>query len=185
MKTSGPSRLSKASTTAASSSARVICFGSSRWDASALELAPNLDLQSKAKTLIRGHQLGLSSEKQHTTMHGGCPCGSSIFAISRFFGTNTIELIPPRSDDAADSPHFPLPQIDMMAEMSRIANDYAMDVSIWYPAMDTDWPSKEETVEFALKEWGEVFRQLPRVDALFVPGGDPGHTEPKYLMALA
>ena len=25
------------------------------------------------------------------------------------FGTNAIELIPPRSDDAADSPHFPLP----------------------------------------------------------------------------
>ena len=38
--------------------------------------------------------------------------------------------------------------------------------------------------EFALKEWGEVFRQLPRIDAVFVPGGDPGHTQPKYLMAL-
>jgi hypothetical protein len=29
-----------------------------------------------------------------------------------------------------------------------------------------------------------VFRQLPRIDAVFVPGGDPGHTEPKVLMAL-
>jgi hypothetical protein len=25
---------------------------------------------------------------------------------------------------------------------------------------------------------------LPRIDAVFVPGGDPGHTQPKYLMAL-
>ena len=41
-----------------------------------------------------------------------------------------------------------------------------------------------QTVEFALKEWGEVFRQLPRIDAVFVPGGDPGHTQPKLLMAL-
>ena len=41
-----------------------------------------------------------------------------------------------------------------------------------------------KTVEFALKEWGEVFRKLPRIDAVFVPGGDPGHTQPKYLMAL-
>src|SRR5438445_2922485 len=30
----------------------------------------------------------------------------------------------------------------------------------------------------------EVFRKLPRIDAVFVPGGDPGHTQPKYLMAL-
>ena len=27
-------------------------------------------------------------------------------------------------------------------------------------------------------------RRLPRIDAIFVPGGDPGHTRPKYLMAL-
>src|SRR5204862_1081964 len=99
------------------------------------------------------------------------------------FGTNTVELIPPRSDDADDSPHFPLPPMQMMIEMSRLANDYGLDVWIWYPAMDRDY-SDPKTVEFALKEWGEVFRQLPRIDAVFVPGGDPGHTEPKYLLAL-
>ena len=59
--------------------------------------------------------------------------------------------------------------------MSRIADEYGLDVWIWYPAMDPDY-SDPETVEFALKEWGEVFRRLPRIDAVFVPGGDPGHT---------
>jgi hypothetical protein len=39
-------------------------------------------------------------------------------------------------------------------------------------------------VEFALNEWAEVYKRLPRIDAIFVPGGDPGHTQPKYLMAL-
>lgn len=147
-----------------------------------LELAPDLDLQSKPHTLIRGHQLGYRP-KNNTYDAWSVPMWEQYIRDLAVFGTNTIELIPPRSDDAADSPHFPLPQIDMMAEMSRIANDYAMDVSIWYPAMDADY-SKEETVEFALKEWGDVFRKLPRVDEVFVPGGDPGHTEPKYLMAL-
>ena len=99
------------------------------------------------------------------------------------FGTNMVELIPPRSDDAADSPHFPLPQMEMMVEMSRIADEYGLQVSIWYPAMDKDY-SDPKTVEFALKEWGEVFRRLPRIDQVFVPGGDPGHTQPKYMMAL-
>ena len=71
----------------------------------------------------------------------------------------------------------------MMAEVSRICDEYGMDVWIWYPAMDKDY-SDPATVEFALKEWAEVYRRLPRIDAIFVPGGDPGHTQPKYLMAL-
>ena len=49
--------------------------------------------------------------------------------------------------------------------------------------MDPDY-SDPKTVDFALEEWGNVFKRLPRIDAIFVPGGDPGHTEPKYLMAL-
>jgi hypothetical protein len=49
--------------------------------------------------------------------------------------------------------------------------------------MDEDY-SDPATVAFALEEWGEVFRQLPRIDAIFVPGGDPGHTRPGILMAM-
>ena len=49
--------------------------------------------------------------------------------------------------------------------------------------MDKDY-SDPKTVEFALKEWGEVFQALPRIDAVFVPGGDPGHTQPEVLFAL-
>ena len=73
--------------------------------------------------------------------------------------------------------------MDMMVTMSRLLDDYGLDVWIWYPAMDRDY-ADPNTVAFALKEWAEVFKKLPRVDAVFVPGGDPGHTQPKYLMAL-
>src|SRR5437588_6294840 len=97
------------------------------------------------------------------------------------FGTNAIELIPPRSDDAADSPHFPLPPLEMMVGMSRLADQYGLDVWIWYPALDVDY-ANPRTVAAALKEWGAVFEKLPRIDAVFVPGGDPGHTRPAALM---
>src|SRR5262249_4342460 len=97
------------------------------------------------------------------------------------FGANAVELIPPRSDDDADSPHFPLPPMDMMVGMSKLLDAYGLDVWIWYPAMDRDY-ADAKTVQFALREWGEVFRKLPRIDAVFVPGGDPGHTRPKVLM---
>ncbi|MBU6402927.1 MAG: hypothetical protein KGS61_21615, partial [Verrucomicrobia bacterium] len=67
--------------------------------------------------------------------------------------------------------------------MSKLADDYGLDVWIWYPAMDKDY-SDPRTVDLAVREWAEVFQKLPRIDAVFVPGGDPGHTEPKYLLAL-
>ena len=68
--------------------------------------------------------------------------------------------------------------------MSQICADYGLDVWIWYPAMDADY-ADPKTVEHALEEWGEVFKKLPRIDAVFVPGGDPGHTRPKYLHGAA
>ncbi len=41
--------------------------------------------------------------------------------------------------------------------MSRLADEYGLDVWIWYPAMDQDY-SDPKTVEFALKEWAKCFR---------------------------
>src|SRR5665213_834857 len=147
-----------------------------------LEIADGLNVSTAPEIAIRGHQLGY---RPKTNAYDGwsVPMWEQYIRELAIFGTNTVELIPPRSDDAPDSPHFPLPPMDMMVEMSRIANEYAMDVSIWYPAMDPDY-SNPKTVEFALEEWGNVFRRLPRIDAIFLPCGDPGHTQPKYLMAL-
>jgi hypothetical protein len=142
----------------------------------------DLQVATKPHYPLRGHQLGY---RPKTNSYDGWTLAMWEQYIRDLvvFGCNAVELIPPRSDDAADSPHFPLPQMDMMIGMSRLLEEYGLDVWIWYPAMDKDY-ADPKTVEFALKEWGEVFRKLPRIDAVFVPGGDPGHTRPKYLMAL-
>jgi hypothetical protein len=147
-----------------------------------LELDANLNIASAPKVAIRGQQLGYRP-KTNAYDAWSVPMWEQYIRELAIFGNNTIELIPPRSDDNDDSPHFPLPKIEMMMEMSRIANEYGLDVSVWYPAMDKDY-SDPAQVEFALNEWSEVFRRLPRIDAIFVPGGDPGHTQPKYLFAL-
>jgi len=39
-------------------------------------------------------------------------------------------------------------------------------------------------VESALKEWAHFYEILPRIDVVFVPGGDPGHTEPRAMLAF-
>jgi hypothetical protein len=134
------------------------------------------------KYAIRGHQLGY---RPKTNSYDGWNLAvwEQYIRDLAVFGTNSIELIPPRSDDAPTSPHFPLPPMEMMIGMSKLIDDYGLDAWIWYPAMDPDY-SKPEQVRAAVEEWADVFRRLPRVDAVFVPGGDPGHTEPRVLMAM-
>ena len=131
---------------------------------------------------LRGHQLGY---RPKTNSYDGwsLPVWEQYIRDLAVFGTNAVELIPPRSDDAPTSPLFPLPPMEMMIGMSKLLDDYGLDVWIWYPAMDPDY-TKPEQVRAAVEEWADVFRKLPRVDAVFVPGGDPGHTQPKVLMAL-
>jgi hypothetical protein len=181
-------RVANGGVTVSGSDARGVLFGVGRllrslhMNKGAVTLDDGFAIQTAPKYSLRGHQLGYRP-KTNSYDAWSVPVWDQYIRDLTIFGTNAIELIPPRSDDDADSPHFPLPPMRMMTEMSRIANDYGLDVWIWYPAMDKDY-SDPKTVEFALREWGEVFRQLPRVDAVFVPGGDPGHTQPKYLMAL-
>lgn len=147
-----------------------------------IRLPDSLDLSTAPRYPIRGHQLGFRP-KTNSYDAWTAPMWEQYIRDLAVFGNNAIEIMPPRTDDAADSPHFPLPQIEMMAEMSRIADEYDMDVWIWYPAMDEDY-TDPKTVEAALVEWGEVFKRLPRINAVFVPGGDPGHTQPRVLFNL-
>ena len=138
-----------------------------------------LSIATAPKYPLRGHQLGYRP-KTNSYDAWTVPMWEQYIRDLAVFGTNAIELIPPRSDDAADSPHFPLPQMQMMVEMSRIADEYGLDVWIWYPAMDAEY-SEPEDGRSALDEWADVFKRLPRIDAVFVPGGDPGHTDPRVL----
>jgi hypothetical protein len=141
-----------------------------------------LEVATAPKYPLRGHEL-CYRPKTNAYDAWSVPMWDQYIRDLAVFGNNAIELVPPRSDDAPESPHFPLPPMKMMIEQSRIADEYGLDVWIWYPAMDEDY-SDSKTVAFALQEWGEVFKALPRIDAVYVPAGDPGHTRPKYLLAL-
>jgi hypothetical protein len=145
-------------------------------------LPAGFKVASAPRTPLRGHQIGY---RPKTNSYDGwtITMWEQYIRDLAVFGCNAVELIPPRSDDAPDSPHFPLPPMRMMTEVSRLAGAYGLDVWVWYPGMDLDY-SNPKTVEVALEEWGGVLRQLPRLDAVFVPGGDPGHTTPKVLFPM-
>jgi hypothetical protein len=181
-------RTSAHAVTIAGNDARGILFGIGRLlrelriARGSIQLPDGFAEVSAPRYSLRGHQLGYRP-KSNTYDAWSVPVFEQYIRDLAVFGSNAVELIPPRSDDAADSPHFPLPPMRMMVELSRLLASYGLDVWIWYPAMDRDY-TDPATVESALREWGDVFRQLPRIDAVFVPGGDPGHTAPQPLMDL-
>jgi len=147
-----------------------------------VSLRDDLDVTTAPKYPLRGHQLGYRP-KTHSYDAWDLPVWEQYIRDLAVFGCNAIELIPPRSDDDADSPHFSRPPMEMMTGVSQLADSYGLDVWIWHPALDKDY-SDPQTVASALLEWGEVFSKLPRLDAVFVPGGDPGYTPPKLLLPL-
>ena len=145
----------------------------------ALMLPENLVLSTAPKYPIRGHQLGYRPKTN----------SYDAFSVKQFdqyirdlalFGANSIEIMPPRTDDDDSSVHMQLPSAKMMVEQSRIAKSYGLDVWMWYPNMGPDYTNRD-SLKKEMQERIEVFAALPKLDHLFVPGGDPGDLEPDVL----
>ncbi|MFN8347383.1 MAG: hypothetical protein U0X91_20430 [Spirosomataceae bacterium] len=130
---------------------------------------------------IRGHQMGYRPKTN----------AYDAFTVAQFdqyirelalFGANSIEIVPPRTDDDATSKHMKLPAIQMIAEQSRICKEYGLDVWMWYPNMGSNYVHPD-SIQKELKERHEVFAAVSQLDHVFVPGGDPGDLEPDVLFA--
>ncbi|MCK0188991.1 alpha-glucuronidase family glycosyl hydrolase [Arenibacter sp. F20364] len=128
---------------------------------------------------IRGHQLGYRPKTN----------AYDAFSVEQFdgyirdlaiFGANSIEIMPPRTDDDFTNVHMKIPAIDMILEQSKICNRYGMDVWMWYPNLGSDY-SHPDSLKVEIEERRQVFKAVPKLDALFVPGGDPGDLEPDEL----
>ncbi len=138
-----------------------------------------LNIATAPRYAVRGHQLGYRFK--NNTYDAWTPERFEQYIRDlAVFGSNTIELLPPKTDDAPSSPLFPLPAMETMTRVSGIVQKYGLRCSIFYPAMAKDY-ADPATVASELQEWGDVFRKLPQVDEVFVPGGDPGHTDPAVL----
>ena len=168
--------------------ARGVLFGvgrllrSLRMTPGQISLPNGFNLESSPHFPLRGHQLGYRP-KTHSYDAWDLPIWEQYIRDLVVFGCNAVELIPPRSDDDATSPHFPLPPLEMLPRMAKLLDDYGLDVWLWYPALDKDY-ADPKTVEAALIEWAQIFKLMPRLDAVFVPGGDPGHTRPRDLLPM-
>jgi len=126
---------------------------------------------------IRGHQLGYRNTANSW----------DAWTIDQFekyirdlalFGTNSIENIPFQDD--APGPNMKVPRKEMSRKMSEICNDYGLDYWVWTPA-DVDLSDKAKFEE-EVKKHSDFYKECPRLDGVFFPGGDPGDNDPRYVM---
>lgn len=131
----------------------------------------DLDVTTCPRYPVRGHQLGYRPKTNAYDAWSPAQFDQYIRELA-LFGANSIEIIPPRSDDEPTSPHMKLAPMEMMIKQAEIIDSYGMDVWIWYPNVGNDY-TQPESIREELLEREDVFRKLKRIDAVFVPGVDP------------
>jgi hypothetical protein len=146
-------------------------------------LPENLDITDSPRFPIRGHQLGYRPKTNAYDAWTEQIFEQYIRELA-FFGANSIEILPPRTDDDASGPHIKKDPLLMMERLSEIIDSYGLDVWIWYPNMGKDYHD-EERVREELAERAEVFSKLKRIDGVFIPGGDPGDLDSDDLFVWA
>jgi len=136
-----------------------------------------IDLSSAPAYSLRGHQLGYRNTANSYDAWSVEQYDQYIRELV-LFGTNAIENIPPLGDD--NSPHFKISRSEMNVKMSEICDRYDVEYWVWTPAtVDlTDTNLRSEQLE--LHEAN--YKQVPRLDNVFFPGGDPGHNHPREVM---
>lgn len=115
---------------------------------------------------IRGHQLGYRTTPNSYDAWD-IEDYRRYYLDLMFFGCNTVEHIPSNGLDAKKNRLMKYDPQDFLVEASRIADEYDLDVSLWYP-------NDRESLEDAEKRRRCVFERTPRIDVMFPPGGDPG-----------
>jgi hypothetical protein len=98
------------------------------------------------------------------------------------WGASGIQVIAPVSDDDATSPLFPAPPLETLIGIGRIAHDLGIDFALYYPNLGDYASTAARQAETA--KLRDLLKALPQVDALYIPGGDPGHTPPAQLFPL-
>jgi len=146
------------------------------WQKGSAKLAAELDETSAPVLAIRGHQLGYRTTANSYDAWDATTYDQFIRELA-LFGGNAIENIPFQD---SGSPHMPITREEMNREMSRICQRYGMAYWVWTPAT-VDLSDKKLRAEL-LKKHEDFYKDCPNVDAVFFPGGDPGHNPPQLVM---
>lgn len=119
---------------------------------------------------MRGHQLGYRTTP-NTYDAWSFDDYYRYYRDMMFFGSNMCEHMPIEKFEQVKNRLMKYDIEELLVEATRLADELDMDVSIWYP-------NNNESIEDAVVRRKRVFKMMPRLNAVFPPGGDPGEFEP-------
>ncbi|GAB4033336.1 hypothetical protein [Spirosoma gilvum] len=143
-----------------------------------IELTTPVNVATAPAYPIRGHQLGYRTTANSYDAWTVAQFDQYIRELA-IFGTNAVEGIPFHEEEKP-SPHFKVPAPEMRIRMSEICQKYDLDYWVWTPATFALTDVAKRTAELDLHE--TFYRTCPRLDHIFIPGGDPGDNHPREVM---
>jgi hypothetical protein len=147
------------------------------WVEGSASIPVALDITTAPAQPIRGHQLGYRATANSYDGWDDKQYEQYIRELA-LFGANSVENIP--FQDNRKSSHMRLPREVMNRKLSEICARYELDYWIWTPA-DFDLKDASRRAK-ALEAQETLFRDCPRLDGVFFPGGDPGDNLPELVM---
>ena len=121
---------------------------------------------------VRGHQIGYR-DANNTYDLWDAKQYRRYFLDIMAFGANIYEGIP--GDESEKNRIMEMSGNEMLAVTSEICKELDLDMSSWHPEEKSR--DDDEAVRLAV----EAYSALPKLDCLFVPGGDPGDLMPADL----
>ena len=142
-----------------------------------ITIGSTIDFSEAPEYALRGHQFGYRNTANSWDAWT-VEQFDQHFREQVLFGANSFENIP--FQEVGSSPHFKLDPQVMEVELSKICEKYDADYWVWTPA-PRDLTIKNAHQE-GLEEQEAFYAKCPRLDGVFVPGGDPGENHPAQLI---
>ena len=124
---------------------------------------------------IRGHQLGYRPTP-NTYDAWRLSDYRSYYLDLMFFGVNTIEHIPYQSGHSERNRLMQYDEETLLVETAKDMDALDLDLSLWIPNVTA------ETDAQAAARLDALFARLPHLDAVMIPGSDPGDLPVDALM---
>jgi hypothetical protein len=138
-----------------------------------IQLRFNIDIASSPEFSLRGHQFGYRNTA-NSWDSWSIEQFDQHFREQILFGANSFENTPFQDKDPSVVMKYP--REEMNITLSKICEKYDADYWVWTPA-DVDLKDKKLR-QAELERHRVLYEQLPRLDGVFFPGGDPGHNHP-------
>ncbi|MFO1020898.1 MAG: hypothetical protein U0903_09410 [Planctomycetales bacterium] len=126
---------------------------------------------------IRGHQIGYRNTANSWDAWNYDQF-DQYFRELAIFGANSVENIPWQDSDP--SPLLKYSREEMSYKFGELCAKYDLDHWDWVPVLFL-LPDEEKATTF-LQQQEEYYKKIKRLDAIFVPAGDPGNNKAVNLM---